>query len=201
MTTSTATSSMARGSPARIVIPKVAARTLIHPSLDDSLRCCASCRTARSWSGTHDIPATRPMWPTCADIAPAKANDRAPTKLAAGCQPETAQEAEHADGSHYPRQDEVERPGRDSGQDGEEQRRRVGGPCIPVTEQRGSAPDVGIEQRQVAARDLAAHEDAQREVLRQVVTGDDGVPEQRRQPENQNGKNGEDRDGDGVLAP
>jgi hypothetical protein len=37
---------------------------------------------ASSTSGTQLIPATRPKWLTCADVAPAKANDSAPRKPA-----------------------------------------------------------------------------------------------------------------------
>ena len=33
-------------------------------------------------SGTQLMPATRPKWVTCADMAPAKANENAPRKLA-----------------------------------------------------------------------------------------------------------------------
>ena len=35
-----------------------------------------------SASGTQLSPATRPKWVTCADMAPAKANENAPRKLA-----------------------------------------------------------------------------------------------------------------------
>ncbi len=81
MKTITPVSSMARGSPARIVRPNVPPRTAVQPSLDAVLRVSHSRNTASNSTGTQLMPATSPKWPTWADMAPAKANESAPRTL------------------------------------------------------------------------------------------------------------------------
>src|SRR5258705_861507 len=76
---------MARGSPARIVRPNVAASAPAQASRDDVLREPepVSRSTHSSCSGTQLMPATSPKWATCADMAPANANESAPIRPAA----------------------------------------------------------------------------------------------------------------------
>src|SRR6266487_1014788 len=83
MTTITTASSMARGSPARIVRPNAAARTPVQRSREAALRASASVSrsTASSCTGTQLMPTTSPKWATWADMAPAKANESAPRAL------------------------------------------------------------------------------------------------------------------------
>ena len=72
---------MARGSPARIVRPNVPARIPVQASREGKVRGWESRRTHSSWTGTQLMPATSPKCATWADIAPAKANDSAPSRL------------------------------------------------------------------------------------------------------------------------
>ncbi len=72
---------MARGSPARIVSPNAAASPPIQLSREARDLTSDSRRTQSSSSGTQLRPATRPKCPTWAVMAPAKANDAAPSAL------------------------------------------------------------------------------------------------------------------------
>ena len=60
------------------------ANVAVHASCRRHRRLSDSCRRARSAIGTQLIPATNPKCGTWAAMAPAKAKDRAPRKLAAG---------------------------------------------------------------------------------------------------------------------
>ena len=79
----TTASSMARGSPARTIRAHEPANVAVHTSCRRHRRLSASCRRARSAIGTQLIPATNPKCGTWAAMAPPKAKDRAPRKLAA----------------------------------------------------------------------------------------------------------------------
>src|SRR6266849_10334059 len=72
---------MARGSPARIVRPTAPARTPVQLSLEAALRASVSRNTQSSCAGTQLMPATSPKWVTWADMAPANANESAPSRL------------------------------------------------------------------------------------------------------------------------
>jgi hypothetical protein len=77
---------------------------------------------------------------------------------------------------------------------------RVRGGGVPGGEQRRAAPDVRVKQRKLAAADLAPGEDAQREVLRQVVARENGVPKHGRDPEDDDRQRDENRDGQQIAA-
>src|SRR5215831_6643461 len=81
MMTTTPASATARGSPARIVSPNVPARTAIQRSREAVSRDSVSRSTLSSCTGTQLMPATSPRWATWAGIAPAKANETAPSRL------------------------------------------------------------------------------------------------------------------------
>ena len=71
---------MARGSPARMVRPNVPARAPVQASRENLVPGPVSRRTHSSCSGTQLMPATSPKWATCADMAPANANESAPSR-------------------------------------------------------------------------------------------------------------------------
>ena len=74
----TTASSMARGSPARIVRPNTPPSAPVQASRDGMPCGPVSRRTHSNCTGTQLMPATSPKWATWADMAPANANDSAP---------------------------------------------------------------------------------------------------------------------------
>ena len=123
-----------------------------------------------------------------------------PEQARQAAQAQGPQEEERAKPRHRPGGDHVERPGGGAGQDREQERERVRGGRVPAGEQRRAAPDVRVIQRQLAAADLVPGQDAQREVLRQVVAGENRVPEQRRDSEDDHRQRDEDDDGQQIAA-
>ena len=175
-------------------------RTAIQPSRDARLRDCESRSTPSSSSGTQLIPATSPKWDTSADMAPANANEIAP-RAPAGGQAQGAQEEEHPEPGHRPGDDQVQRPRGGGGQEGEQERQRVGGARVPAAEQGGAAPQVRVKQRQLAGPQLAAGQHAQREVLGQVIAGQHRVPQQRRDTEHEDRQHEQQDDGQDIAGP
>ena len=154
------------------------ARTAVQPSRDAAGRSCESRRMLSRASGTQLRPATRPRWVTCADMPPAKANENAPRKLARLASrrarrkqniasPATAQVAimlsVHA-----------AVPGKMANS-------QVSGYAAPEFQpvSNGAPLQMYGSNSGKCRPDLVPGQHAQREVLGQVVTGKNGVPEQR----------------------
>ena len=180
-------SSMARGSPARIVRPNVPARTPVQASREGMVRGWESRRTQSSWTGTQLMPGHQPEVRHLGRHRPGEGERQRTEEARHARQAQAAEEGEHPEPGDRPGQDHVQGPGRHRWQEGEQQRERVGGPGVPAGQQRGAAPDVRVVQRQVAAADVLPGEHAQREVLGQVVPRQHRVPEQRRDAVHEDG--------------
>ncbi len=73
--------------------------------------------------------------------------------------------------------DQVHGPGRDPRQQREEPREGVGRARVPPCEQRRASPDVRVEDGEAARAEVPADQLPEREVLGEVVAGDDRVAE------------------------
>ncbi len=91
------------------------------------------------------------------------------------------QEEIHAEGGHVVGDGQVEGPGLEGGQHGQQPGGRVGGTGIEPAEQGRAAEQVGIEEGQGAVPEVVGDQHPQREVLDEIVTVDEGTPQRLRQ--------------------
>ena len=132
MRTTTAALVMARGSPARIVSPNVAASPLIQVSREAADLGSESLRTHSNSSGTQLNAGNEPEMTELRGHGPGECERKRPKRARQACQAQRPQEAEHAGRGDRPRDDQVQRPGGGAGQDSEQKCERVGGAGIPA---------------------------------------------------------------------
>jgi hypothetical protein len=99
--------------------------------------------------------------------------------------PVPTQQCEHAGRGDQVDRDAVDEPRGDRRHEGEDHRQRIERPGVESPEQRRAGVRQGVEERQVARRDLLTAQDAQRKVLDEVVAVDRRVTQERRDDEEQ----------------
>ncbi len=166
--------------------------TNIHARPRRSTWCSDNLSNASRATGTQLMPATKPKCGVCAAIAPAKANGKAAQEASHWGKARRPQEGEGTQSRHPPRHDEVDRPCRCPRHHDEQERERICGAGVPAAQQRGAAPYVWVEQRELPATELGADQHTQRIILREVISRHDRVTEECRYGEHHDGQAHED---------
>ncbi len=185
--TSSASSNIASGAPARITVANpTPSRTDQRHRPSRTMR-----RTARSIHGMAMNPSVMSRWLTWLKTGPANAKVAAPRTQASGGQREGAEEDVHADGDRREEDDFGGDPGGAVGHDDEQTDERIERPGVEIGHQRGAAEDVLVPERQLAVAAHRADQDMERVVLLQVVAGDQEVPVEEIGQHEGGGRNGD----------
>ena len=168
-TTSSASSSMASGAPARITVAKAT------PSrMDQRQRPSRTmCSTASSIQGMATKPSVMSTWLTWLSTGPGEGEGGRAEEAGDGRQRQRPQEDVHPDRDGREQDDLGGDPGGAVGQDHEQPHQRIEGSGVEVGHQRRAAEDVLVPEGQLPVAQHGTHQHVEREVLLEVVPGDE----------------------------